>query len=400
MSANDPHRLFAHLVRFSRELRQAGLPVTPAQTVTLAQALEQVSLTDPRLFFYASRTALVTRKDDWHRFEKLFRQFWHNLGFQDFPAQLDDPPPPKPQAKPADATSQQDSGSQQENPEVITDRSQTYSQLEVLRHKRFDHMSQEEMAQAKLLLRRFRLQVAPRQTRRLEAQPAGSRLHMRRSLRQSLKHQGELVRLHWQGPRVKPRPIVAIADVSGSMERYARLLLHFLHAFAQQSSHGKQRVESFVFGTRLTRITRQLQKRSVDQALQEVGQQVKDWSGGTRIGEALHAFHRQWAKRVLGGGAVVLLISDGWDQGDPTVLAHEMERLQKSCYRLIWLNPLIGTPGYQPLTRGLQAALPFTDDFLSVMNLHSIEQLAHALQNIRSRSTPRRSGQPSARQAP
>jgi len=184
----------------------------------------------------------------------------------------------------------------------------------------------------------------------------------------------------------KPRPIVALADVSGSMERYARMLLHFLHAFTlQQTRQGVRQVESFTFGTRLTRITRTLKKRSVDAALSEVGQQVKDWSGGTRIGACLHSFNQSWGKRVLGQGAIVLIISDGWDQGEPGLLAFEMERLQKSCHRLIWLNPLLGTPGYQPLTRGLVAALPYIDDFLPVHNLNSLGMLVEALGRLERR---------------
>ncbi len=171
------------------------------------------------------------------------------------------------------------------------------------------------------------------------------------------------------------RPLILICDISGSMDRYSRLLLRFVHAL----EHGLDTVEVFVFSTRLTRITRELRKRDVDSAIEQVVKSVDDWSGGTRIGEAIKAFNYQWGRRVLGRGAVVLLISDGWDRGDSAMLSREMGRLQRACHRLIWLNPLLGMPGYQPLTRGLQAALPHVDDFLPVHNLQSLEQLGAKL---------------------
>lgn len=252
----------------------------------------------------------------------------------------------------------------------------------MLKQKRFDQMSEAELEAARRLLYSLVWNPPQRRTRRLKA-GGKERLDLRKSFRRSLKHQGELVVLEQRSRKYKPRPIVVLADVSGSMERYARMLLHFLHAFSLvQTRQGVRQVECFTFGTRLTRITRLLKHRSVDTALAQVGQQVKDWSGGTRIGACLHSFNQNWAKRVLGRGALVLVISDGWDQGEPELLAFEMERLQKSCHRLIWLNPLLGTPGYQPLTRGLVAAMPFIDDFLPIHNLSSLEQLVKALEGL------------------
>jgi uncharacterized protein with von Willebrand factor type A (vWA) domain len=173
--------------------------------------------------------------------------------------------------------------------------------------------------------------------------------------------------------------LVIIADVSGSMERYTRLLLHFVYSLSEGL---EQKVEAFVFSTRLTRITRQLHDRDVEEALRQVAHQVPDWSGGTRIGEALKTFNYKWVRRVLGQGAVVLLISDGWDRGDIDLLGKEMARLQRSCYRLIWLNPLLGSTEYEPLTRGMQAAMPYIDDFLPVHNLASLEDLAEHLKQV------------------
>ena len=186
--------------------------------------------------------------------------------------------------------------------------------------------------------------------------------------------------------RHKPRPLVILADISGSMERYTRLLLHFIYSL---TSGLDQRVEAFLFGTRLSCISRHMQDRDVERALSEVSRSVPDWSGGTRIGQSLKDFNFTWARRALGGGAVVLLISDGWDRGEPELLKREMARLSRSCYRLIWLNPLLGSPAYEPLSRGMQAALPFVDDFLPVHNLASLEALAFHLSRMGRRGTPR-----------
>ncbi len=392
MSAQPSGQLLAHAVAFSRALRQEGLVVTPGQTATFALALGEIPLFDPEAFFYAARASLVTRHEDYPRFAEAFRKFWRTLGLERFPAELlqQTPPPPRkdPKARPGEVgrPSREATASQARQP--VVDRALTFSATEVLRQKRFDQMSPEELEAARKLLYNFVWNPPERRTRRLA--PRGQeRLDLRRSFRQALRHQGELVRLAWRSRKPKPRPIVALADVSGSMERYARMLLHFLHAFSlEQTRRGVRRVETFTFGTRLTRITRTLKKRSVDGALAEVGQQVKDWSGGTRIGTCLHTFNHTWAKRVLGQGAIVLIISDGWDQGEPELLAFEMERLQKSCYRLIWLNPLLGTPGYQPLTRGLVAAMPYIDDFLPVHNLNSLEQLVEVLGRLERQARP------------
>ncbi|MEZ5391512.1 MAG: VWA domain-containing protein [Bryobacterales bacterium] len=200
---------------------------------------------------------------------------------------------------------------------------------------------------------------------------------MRRTLRAALRSHGETLAIPTRGRKLVSRPIVLLCDISGSMERYARMLLQFVHSI----SEGFHKVEAFVFATRLTRITLQLRKSRMDRAL-SVASLVPDWSGGTRIGDALRTFHLDWARRTLVGGPVVLLISDGWDRGDPQTLRREMARLQRSCHRLIWLNPLLGSPEYEPLTRGMQAALPHVDDFLPVHNLESLERLAERLNTL------------------
>ena len=209
-----------------------------------------------------------------------------------------------------------------------------------------------------------------------------------RRLRRSLRHGGVPVDLRRRRRKVRTRPLVLLCDISGSMDRYARLLLRFVHALGR----GLDATEVFVFGTRLTRITRELRKRDVDQAVADVVESVHDWSGGTRIGEAVKTFNYTWSRRVLRSGATVVIISDGWDRGDPELLAREMARLQRSCRRLIWLNPLLGAAGYQPLTQGIRAALPYVDEFLPVHNLHSLEALARLLSVVADERPLRRQG--------
>lgn len=224
----------------------------------------------------------------------------------------------------------------------------------------------------------MRWNLGMRRTRRKAPVRSGSYPDMRRIVRRNLKYGAELLELTWRETKYKPRPLVIICDISGSMSLYSRLLLHFIHTI----SNGLMNVEAFVFGTRLTRITRQLKRRDVDDAVRDVSKTVQDWSGGTRIGDALHFFNHRWARRVLGRGAVVLIISDGWDRGDASVLQVEMDRLQHSCHRLIWLNPLLGSPDYRPLTIGMKTALPFIDDFLPAHNLDSLINLGNILSTI------------------
>ena len=209
----------------------------------------------------------------------------------------------------------------------------------------------------------------------------GARIDLRRALARSLRTGGEILQLPRKQRKVKPRPIVLLCDVSGSMERYSRTLLHFAHTLARHA----RRVEAFVFATRLTRITMELRTPKADAAIAAAARSVQDWSGGTRIGAALRAFHQRWGRRSLHGGPVVLLVSDGWDRGEPAVLRDEIARLQRSCHRLIWLNPLIGTLDFAPLTRGLQAALPFVDDFLPVRTLRDVRDLAAHLASLEGR---------------
>jgi len=262
---------------------------------------------------------------------------------------------------------------------------QTYSAQEVLRRKDFGAFTRAEVEGAKKLMRQLPWRVGERATRR-QARGGAEFFDFRSTLRRNLKYGGETLDLAWKQTRYKPRPLVILCDISGSMESYSRMLLHFVHALRARHAERKQQdIEVFTFSTRLTRITRQLRTRQVERALHEVAQIVMDWSGGTRIGAALQVFNFVWARRVLRPGAVVLIISDGWDRGDPQLLAREMARLKRQVYRIIWLNPLIASPDYQPLTLGLQAALPYVDDFLPAHNLVSLEELARRLHTLDAR---------------
>ncbi|TMC61344.1 MAG: VWA domain-containing protein [Chloroflexota bacterium] len=253
-----------------------------------------------------------------------------------------------------------------------------YSAIEMLRKKDFESFTWEEVQEAKKLMAEMRWHLGQRPTHRKAPSRKGSYPDMRRIVRRNLKYGAEILELTWRETKQKPRPLVIICDISGSMSLYSRLLLHFIHTI----SNGLMNVEAFVFGTRLTRITRQLKKRDVDDAVRDVSRSVQDWSGGTRIGDALHYFNHYWARRVLGRGAVVLVISDGWDRGEAGVLEVEMDRLQHSCHRLIWLNPLLGSPDYRPLTIGMRTALPYIDNFLPAHNLDSLINLGNLLATI------------------
>jgi len=261
----------------------------------------------------------------------------------------------------------------------------SYSQAEVLRGKDFDTLTEEEMAEVRRLIRLMRLPAGLTRSRRARA-GGHDQLDIRRLLRRSMRFGGELLVFSWKSPRLRPRPLVLLCDISGSMERYTRLLLNFAYALKNAST----RVEAFVFATRLTRITRLLRSHDVDAALNRVTASVDDWSGGTRIGEAIESFNRRYARRVLGHGATVAIISDGWDRGDAAQMRHAIARLQRSCHRLIWMNPLMGAPGYEPLTLGLQAALPFVDDFLPAHNLANLEALGALLLETANRRPVRR----------
>ncbi len=375
--------LLRNIVLFGRLLRGLGIPVTPTQIVDFVHALDYVDLRSREDVKLAARAILVSRREHLALFDRAFDLFW--------------------QARERNALQELDLGrilrrvkrrdieiirmqpaAGNEGTEVpedeapIWDRTLTYSPHEVLRQKDFSELTEEELEEIKAWMRSLTWDLDERRTRRRVPARRGPYFDLRRTVRQNLRHGAEPLYLARREVKYKRRPIVVICDISGSMERYTRVLLQFLYVITNRL----EQVETFVFSTRLTRITRQLRRRDIDEALREAARVVHDWGGGTRIGDALKAFNYLWSRRVLGRGAVVLIISDGWDRGDVDLLAREMARLQRSCYRLIWLNPLLGSPNYQPLTRGMQAALPYIDDFLPVHNLASLEQLGRLLSEL------------------
>ena len=387
--------LLRNLLLFGRVLRSFGLDVNPGRMIDLVSALQYISIGRKSDFYHATRSLLVHRREDIPRFDEAFEIFWRSRAGA--PTTLDlralgekrrvrrtrfVPPPLKEEQRSGPAQSAP--GDDQQPP--LIQATVTYSQREVLRQKDFADLTDAEMQAVKMLMAEIVWRIRERRTRRRRP-GRGRLLDLRRTLRLNLRYGGEVLDWAEREPKVKPRPLVIIADVSGSMERYTRLLLLFTYGLAKALD---QKVEAFVFSTRLTRITKQLKERNLERALREVSRTVPDWSGGTRIGEALRTFNFEWGRRVLGHGALTLVISDGWDCGDVGVLTDEISRLQRSSRRLIWLNPLLGSPEYEPLTRGIQAALPYIDDFLPVHNLASLDDLATHLAGLSEHRPERR----------
>ena len=382
---------FLHnLLLFGRVLRRLGLDVNPGRMMDLVSALDHIEIGRKSDFYFAARTLLVHEREDLPLFDEAFELFWRkpaeewNVEWQGLsqrrrPSRPIVTPPPLEES----TSSINDSASTSSQELTVIEVTRTYSDRELLRHKNFAEMSAEEADAVKQMMAQLLWKVSERRTRR-KRPGKGHWIDLRRTLRRSLRSEGEIFTWSYREPKLKPRPLVVIADISGSMERYTRLLLHFIYGM---KSALNQPVEAFVFSTRLTRITRPLQVRDLDLALKNVGQLVHDWAGGTRIGESLKSFNFEWGRRVLGRGAVVLLISDGWDRGDIELLRREMARLRRNCHRLIWLNPLLGAPDYEPLTRGIQAALPHIHDFLPVHNLASLEDLMNRLADLNDRPT-------------
>jgi uncharacterized protein with von Willebrand factor type A (vWA) domain len=370
-------RLLDNLLIFGRVLRRAGIDVHPGRLLDVIEALGHVNLGARDEVYHTCRALLVHRQEQIAVFDRAFAAFWreHHGG------EARSGPRPGEARAPAvtieevlapddltATTGTDDAEGHAPTPETIL---RTWSDLGGLADKDFAAFTTDEIAAAAAALARLVWNPGERRTRRW-VRGRGPRIDLRRAIAESLRTGGDVVKLGRRARRVRPRALVLLCDVSGSMERYSRMLLHFAHAVTRRH----QRVEAFLFSTTLTRITRQLRVPRPDAALAAVSRAVPDWSGGTRIGGAVKEFHQRWSRRVLNGGPVVLLISDGWDRGDPGELRDQIARLQRSCHRLVWLNPLIGTADYAPLTRGLQAALPFVDDFLPARTLTNLADLA------------------------
>ena len=383
----DAHDLLPRLAAFARLLHDAGLDAGPGRLATATRALNEIDIGDQAAFRDGLRACFVSRRDDLVLFEAAFDIFWAppdpRAPAGIIPGRTRSLPLSPERAKAwAEALGLNASRmNREQNPDEFPASSSGYSAEELLRHKDFEEMTWAETEQVRRLLEEAPWRVAERRTRRLRPSRTG-RIDLRRSARHAIRSSGELMTLFRRKPRVRRRPLVLICDVSGSMERYSRLLMIFAHAIARRED-----LEAFVFSTRLTRITRLLRQRDLDRALDSVSKGVHDFSGGTRIGDALGDFNRRWARRVLGHGAVVIIISDGWDRGDPARLTAELIHLRRSAHRLIWLNPLLGSEGYEPLTRGMAAALPHCDDFLAAHNVAALEDLGRLLAGLDSRTS-------------
>jgi len=393
-------QLAENVLHFVRVLRTAGLPVGPAKVIDAIAAVEAVGVANRTDFREALAAVLVSRQEHLPIFEQAFDLFWRNPKLlekvvaallprvygrtgeepqpPDLPARLAQAmlPPKVPPARP------------EEEDEVELDAAFTFSAREILQKKDFATMTTDELAQVKAMLARMKLPLPERPQRRTRPSRSGTRVDLRATLRRMTGAAGAVAPLAYRARVRRPPPLVVLCDISGSMDRYARMLLHFVHAI----TNDRHRVQTLVFGTRLTNITRHLKHRDVDVALAKVAASVDDWAGGTRIGACLAEFNRRWSRRVLGQNAVVLLISDGLDAEGGEGLAFEVERLAKSTARLIWLNPLLRYAGFEARPAGIRAILPYVDEFLPVHNVASLTDISAALDARRARtirSSPR-----------
>ena len=384
--------LAAHLVGFARLLRAVGIPNGPGQVIQARRALGVVDITKRHDFYWALHSVFVHRGEHRELFRQAFGQFWRdperrelNPLLAEMLAQSTVPETAEGDDSLRRVTEASASPSTDEvEPEREIDMSMTGSAREVLAARDFEQMSVEEATAAKRVMARLTLPLREITTRRRWPDSSGSRVDVRATLRASLRSSGDLIPLRWTSPRRRPPALVILCDISGSMSTYSRMLLHFLHALTNH----RDRVHTFLFGTRLTNATRFLKYRDVDVALSGLSRAVEDWGGGTRIGTSLQAFNRLWSRRVLGHGAVVLLITDGLDREGTELLGKEAARLRRSCRRLIWLNPLLRYEGFAPLAAGIKAILPHVDEFRPVHNLESLAELGRAL------SRPFGEGQP------
>ncbi len=382
-------RFALNVVEFARALRAAGLPLGPGRVLEALRAIEMAGIGSREDLYWTLHAVFVNRRDQRELFDQCFHVFWRDPQLLERLMQLmlptlrhDQPGEEEELSRrvaealtPEREPGRGDAPEDEEEEEIELDAVLTYSAKELLQEKDFEAMSAEELALAKREIHGLRLPIVALPTRRFQVHPHGRRIDLRRTLRQSLRGGGAVIDLARKKRLRRHPPLVILCDISGSMSRYSRMLLLFMHTLTSD----RDRVHSFVFGTRLTNITRYLRSRDVDIALDRVGEVVKDWAGGTRIGHCLEDFNLNWSRRVLGQGAVVMLITDGLDRDAGDGLEREMERLHKSCRRLIWLNPLLRYEGFQPISTGARAMVAHVDDFRTVHNLSSLRDLAEAL---------------------
>jgi uncharacterized protein with von Willebrand factor type A (vWA) domain len=376
-------RLSENILYFARALRAAGIPVGPGAVLDALEALSVANVGTRDDFYWTLHAVFVKRHEHTILFDQAFRIFFRKRGYIEkmIASMLPEIAPGSPKAPPPGAQRIQEalfSGineKDQSKSEVELDARLTVSDREILQKKDFAQMTAAEIAAAKEAIARLTLPLDEVRTRRLAPNQHGHIIDVRRTLRASMKAGGALIDLRYLGPQVKEPPIVALLDISGSMSEYTRLFLHFLHAVTD----ARKRVTTFLFGTRLTNVTRAIRQRDPDEALAACSANVADWSGGTRIATSLHTFNKQWARRVLTQGAVVLLITDGLERDADDTLAFEIDRLHRSCRRLIWLNPLLRFHGFEARAKGVQTMLPHVDELRPIHNLESMTDLVRAL---------------------
>lgn len=383
--------LAENVVHFARALRKAGVPVGPDRVLDGLRALELAGIEKREDFYWTLASVFLSRHEQFELFDHAFRLFWRERHLLDR-ALLQS-------AQAAPAKNQQDQTPNRiaealgltrkvpmraEKQDIEPDAVLSASEIERLQRQDFETMTAEELEQAKRLIAGLRLPIPQIRTRRLHPDARGRQVDLRASLRAGLRGNADIIPLRRRSHRRRHPPLVVLCDISGSMSRYSRMFLHFLHAI----TNDRDRVHSFVFGTRLTNVTRHLRHRDVDVALGAVSQAAADWSGGTRIGSTLKEFNLRWSRRVLGQNAVVMLISDGLDRDAGEDLTDQMERLHKSCHRLVWLNPLLRFEGFEPRATGVRAMLPHVDEFLPVHNVESLLDLTRALASpVRARAS-------------
>jgi uncharacterized protein with von Willebrand factor type A (vWA) domain len=376
-------RLAENIVHFARALRAAGIPVGPGAVLDALAAVAAAGVGTRADFYWTLHAVLVKRHEHSLIFDQAFRIFFRRRGVLDrlLAAMLPQAPSTEEEKAPPGAQRIQEallSGmaeAEREPPQLEADARLTVSDREVLQKKDFAQMTAAEIAAAKEAIKRLVLSLDAVKTRRLAPHRHGHLVDIRRTLRASLKAGGAVIDLKYLGPRSKAPPIVALLDISGSMSQYTRLFLHFLHAVTD----ARKRVHTFLFGTRLTNVTRALKAKDPDEALAAVATNVADWSGGTRIATSLHAFNKLWARRVLTQGAIVLLITDGLERDPDDRLGFEIDRLHRSCRRLIWLNPLLRFSGFEAKAKGIRTMVPHVDELRPIHNLDSMQDLVRAL---------------------
>ena len=384
--APDGGQLLANIMHFARLLRAAGLPIGPATVLDAVNAVGAVGIADRDDYYWTLHAVFVNRSTHRELFDQAFHVFWRNPRLLERMMSMVLPSfnysqegsPPALRRRLGDALQSSQAGAAEEPPparEMELDAALSWSARELLQEKDFEQMSSEEIARAKAVVAGMDLLLQPVPVRRYRRHRLGTRIDMRASLRSALRSGPGLIPLERRRRLRRQPPLVILCDISGSMSRYSRMLLHFAHTL--EANRGK--VSSFVFATRLTNVTRHLREKDVDVALERISDGVPDWSGGTRIGTCLEDFNRLWSRRVLAQGAVILLITDGLDRDAGEGLGAQVERLHKSCRRLIWLNPLLRYEAFEPRSLGMRAILPHVDEFRSVHNLDSLEGLAEAL---------------------